>query len=144
MKTHRLALRVTLNSALMILGVYAVMQIVTYIRDNILLGLSGFASLPAMLFGFLGDNVVPPLLVFSIILYLLALPIQRTQVRLEAGEDLGPEELEATRKRLLRFSPVVLVLNLLGFVLGYILFEVFSGHATEYSSSTSWSSSRPT
>lgn len=107
MMTRRLALRVTLNSDVIILGVYAVMQIVTYFRDNILLGLSGFSALPATMFGFLGVNVVPPLLVFSIIVYFIALPIQRAQARLEAGEELSPDELEATRKRLLRFSTVV-------------------------------------
>ena len=120
-----------MNSALMILGVYIVMQIVNYFRDNILLGLGGFGALPATLAAFIGPMVLPPLFVFGILIYLLALPIQRVEARLEAGEALRPEELEATRKRILRFSTVVLVINLLGFTAGYVLLQVISGHAAE-------------
>jgi methyl-accepting chemotaxis protein len=129
MKTRRLALRVTLNSALMILGVYVVMQLVNYLRDNILLGLRGLAGLPASVLGFIGANVLPPMIVFAVLIYVLALPIQRAQGRLEAGEELSPSELEATRKRILRFSGVVLAVNLLGFAAGWVLLQVLSGQA---------------
>ncbi len=96
MKTRRLAFRVTMNSALMILGVYAVMQIVTYFRDNVLLGLSGLSGLLATTLGFLAANVVPPLLVFSVLVYFLALRIQRVQIRLEAGRRW---RLQSSRRR---------------------------------------------
>jgi methyl-accepting chemotaxis protein len=131
MKTRRLALRVTMNSALMILGVYFVMQVVSYLRDNILLGLRGLAALPSAVAGFMLANVLPPLLLLSALVYALALPIQRAQERLEAGEELSPEELEGTRQRILRFSTLKLVVNLLGFAAGYILLQVLSGRAGE-------------
>jgi methyl-accepting chemotaxis protein len=131
MKTRRLALRVTMNSTLMILGVYLVMQVVSFLRDDILLGLQGFAGLPVFVLGFLGAYVLPPLVVLSALIYLLALPIQRAQAKLEAGEELGPGELEATRKRILRFSTVVLAVNLLGFAAGYILLMVLTGKAAD-------------
>jgi methyl-accepting chemotaxis protein len=129
MKTGRLALRVTMNSALMILGVYFVMQIVNYFRDNLIFGIGDLSALPASVLGFLGANVLPPLILLSILVYLLALPIQRAGLRLESGEALSPEELELTRVRILRFSTVVLVVNLLGFAAGYILLQVLSGDA---------------
>ena len=124
--TRRLALRVTLNSALMILVVYIVMQVVSFFRDNLILGLSGASGLTTTVFAFIGVNVLPPLLVLSVLIYLLALPIQKAQARLEAGEELGPEELEATRRRILRFSNFVLAVNLVGFAAGYVILEVLT------------------
>ena len=131
MKTRRLALRVTMNSALMILGVYVVMQVVNYARDNILLGLRGIEGLPSSVALFIGVNVLPPMIVFAILIYALALRIQRVQERLEAGEELPPAELEATRRRILRFSTVVLFVNLAGFAAGYVLLQLLSGHASD-------------
>jgi len=127
MKNRRLALRVTMNSALMILCVYVLMQTVNYFRDNLLLGLHGAAGLGATVFGFIGANVLPPLLLLSALVYLLALRIQRVQERLEAGEELTAEELEATRRRILRFSGIVLAVNLVGFAAGFVLLLVLTG-----------------
>ncbi len=129
MKTRSLALRVTMNSTLMILGVYFVMQVVSYFRDNILLGIDDVSALPATALGFIAMNVLPPLVLLSLLIYLVALPIQRVQARLEAGEELAPGELEATRVRILRFSAWKLGVNLLGFAAGYVLLQVFSGQA---------------
>jgi len=130
MQTKRLALRVTLNSIGMIFLVYLVMQVFSYFRDNIILGVSDLAALPGTIALFMGANVIPPMAVLGSILFLAALPIQRAQERLEAGEILSPAELEATRKRMLGFSNVVLAMNLLGFAAGYILLQVFMGQVS--------------
>jgi methyl-accepting chemotaxis protein len=126
-KTKHLALRVTLNSIVMILVVYLVMQAFGYFRDNVILGISDLAALPGTVMGFMAANVFPPMLVLGALLYLIARPIQRAQERLEAGERLSAAELEATRKRILGFSNVVLAMNLIGFAAGYVLLQVFLG-----------------
>jgi methyl-accepting chemotaxis protein len=128
-KTRHLALRVTLNSSLMIVCVYLVMQVVSYFRDNIILGVGDLSALPATVLGFMGANVLPPLVVLSIPVYFIALRIQRAGERLDAGEELAATELEATRLRILRFSTVVLVVNILGFVAGYVLLQALTGDA---------------
>jgi methyl-accepting chemotaxis protein len=113
----------------MIVGVYILMQIVSYFRDNIILGIGDISALPVTVLGFVAVNVLPPLVLLSVIVYFIALPIQRAAVRLEAGEEPTPEELETTRLRILRFSTVILVVNLLGFVAGYVILQVLTGGA---------------
>jgi hypothetical protein len=127
MKARRLALRVTLNSILMILAVYFVMQLVSYLRDGVILGLGDLRAMPGAIASFLAFNVLPPTALFSGLLYFAARPIQRAQERLEAGEELPQEELELTRHRILRFSSIVLALNLAGFALGYVLLLALKG-----------------
>jgi methyl-accepting chemotaxis protein len=132
MKTRRLALRVTLHSALMILGVYVVMQSIAYFRDNIILGLHDLKGYLPSVLNFVGVFVVPPLLVFSCLIWAFARPIQKVALRLEAGEELDADTLEGTRRRLLSFSRLVLVLNILGFALGGVLLVVISGRYHEF------------
>jgi len=131
MTTKRLALRVTSQSIGMILGVYIVMQAFTYWKDNLVLGISGMASMPGMVLSFIVFNVLPPALVLGALLFFLALRIQRVGERLEAGEAIAPAEIERTRTRLLRFSTAVLVCNLVGFAAGYVLLMVLKGRALD-------------
>ncbi len=131
MTTKRLALRVTLQSLSMILGVYIVMQAFTYWKDNVVLGLTGIGSMPAMVASFIAFNVLPPALLFGLLLFFLAFRIQRIGERLEAGELIPAAEIERTRTRLLHFSTVVLVINLMGFAAGYILLMILRGRALE-------------
>jgi methyl-accepting chemotaxis protein len=126
-KTKHLALRVTLNSIGMVLVVYLVMQAFGYFRDNLIMGISDLGAMPGTVMGFMIANVFPPMLVLGVLLYVLARPIQRAQERLEAGERPSAEELEATRKRILGFSGIVLAMNLTGFAAGYVLLQVFLG-----------------
>ena len=124
MKNSRLALRVSLHSAVMILAVYFVMQILAYLRDNVILGVSDLSALPAFVASFIGMYVLPPMVIFIVILYLSALPLQKVLSRLEAGEVLDDELAERTRLRMLNFSHLVLILNLLGFALGFVIITV--------------------
>ncbi len=127
MTTRRLALRVTLNSVLMILFVYLAMQFVSYFRDNIMLGINDLLALPWTVLSYMLSTVLPPMVAFSGLIFLPALRIQRIQERLEAGEILDPEELEATRRRLLRFSTLILAVNMTGFAVGYVFYLLMSG-----------------
>ena len=108
MKSKHLALRVTMNSALMIVGVYIIIQLVAFIREGLVLGLTGFSGLLPSITGFVGTYVLPPATVFGVILYFGALPIQRAARRLEAGEDITPAEAEKTRQRIIKFSTLVI------------------------------------
>jgi methyl-accepting chemotaxis protein len=126
MKSKYLALRVTLNSALMIIGVYIIIQIVAFIREGLVLGLPGLQGLVPSIAGFVGTYVVPPALVFGAILYLAALPIQKVALRLERGEDLTPEEAEQTRQRIIRFSTLVIIINEIGFAAGFLILQLLS------------------
>lgn len=121
MKTRHLALRVTLNSSFSLLLIYMVMQVFAYFRDNMIFGISDLSALPASVVSFIGGSVLPPLLVFSVIVYLVALPLQKVQKRLEAGETLDDEVIETTRRKMLHFSTLILAVNLAGFVLGFLL-----------------------
>ncbi len=127
MKSRHLALRVSLHSVLMIGVVYLLMQLLAYARDNIIIGLSDVSALPASVGGFLLSFVFPPSLLFGVILYLSTLPLQRTLIRLEAGERISPELAERTRKRILGFSGMVLSFNLIGFALGFLLLYALTG-----------------
>ena len=124
MKSRRLALRVCANSALMILAVYVVMQVLAYLRNNAILGITSLAALPAYVAAFMAFYVLPPAALFGLILYLTALPLERTQARLEAGEAIDAATVERTRKRMLSFSRLVLALNLMGFALGFVVITV--------------------
>jgi methyl-accepting chemotaxis protein len=116
-----LAFHVMLNSVVMILLVYILMQFFAYFRDNIILGISDLTALLPYVFSFIGSFVLPPALVFGIILYLSARPLQKVLTRLRAGENLNEEIREQTRRSLLGFSRLVLIMNILGFVLGYVI-----------------------
>lgn len=131
MKNKHLALRVTSQSLLMILGVYVVMQVFTYFKDNLILGLSGLSALPRLVVSFIGYNVLPPMLVMGTVIFILALRIQRVALRLEAGESISIEEIERTRTRLLRFSAVVLASNIIGFAAGFVLMLIIRGKGHE-------------
>ncbi|GAB1455065.1 hypothetical protein MASR2M48_03710 [Spirochaetota bacterium] len=131
MKSKNLALRVTMQSVVMILGVYVVMQVFTYFKDNLILGINGLSALPGMVVSFISINVLPPMLVLGVLIFFLALRIQRVGERLAAGESISPEETERTRTRLLRFSNTVLGINIFGFAAGFVLMLIFKGRAYE-------------
>ncbi len=121
MKTRYLALRVALNSAVLIFIVYLLMQTAVFFRDSVLLGTTAMHDFFPSVFGFIGTVVVPPMILFGILLWLAALPIQRTGLRLEKGEILDDTAVEKVRKRIISFKYIVLAINLLGFLAGFIL-----------------------
>jgi hypothetical protein len=115
----------------MILEVYLVMQVFTFWKDNLILGITGLSAMPGMVLSFMAINVLPPAVGLGLLIFLLALRIQRVGERIEAGETISPAEVEKTRLRLLRFSSVVLAVNLVGFAAGYLLLMVFRGRVAE-------------
>ncbi len=126
MKSKTMALRVTLNSALMISGVYFVIQSFAFIRDGIILGIPGIHGYLASVMVFLASYVLPPSLLFGAVLYFSALPIQKAALRLDAGEILPAAYAELTRRRIIRFSRLVLIVNEIGFAAGFLALQIIS------------------
>ena len=130
MKTKHLALRVTLNSIIMINMVYIFMQIITFFKDNIIFGISDLSGMPVTVGSFVGVYVLAPSILFGAVIFLRALPLQRVLERLERGETITGVIAEKTRLRMLGFSGLVLGLNLTGFAAGYVLLMILSGRIT--------------
>ena len=126
MKTKQLAVRVTFNSVFVIFGVYVVMQIFSYFRDALLLGINDMSGLVPVVGTFLALYVTPPAIVFGFVLWLSAMPIQRFALRLEAGEVPGEKALETMRRRILGFSNLVIVVNIIGFAAGFLILQALS------------------
>jgi len=121
MQKNHLAVRVTCNSIGMILVVYVVMQVVAYFRDNAILGITTLADLAPYVINFIVMYVLPPMIVCGGLLYLFAKPLERTLTRLRAGETIDPITAERTRLRILGFAGIIYALNIVGFVLGYVI-----------------------
>ncbi|MFH2114712.1 MAG: hypothetical protein ABIJ86_09430, partial [Spirochaetota bacterium] len=126
MKSKYLALRVTMNSVVMIVGVYIVIQTLAFVREGLVLGLPGLQGLIPSIVGFVGTYVLPPAVVFGAILYLAALPIQKAARQLEAGAGLPSNEAEQTRQRIIRFSTLVIIINEIGFAAGFLIMQLLS------------------
>ncbi len=131
MRTRTLALRVASNSAVMIFLVYLAMQSFVYFRDAFIFSTTDVSDYLTVAGSFIGFRVVPPLVVFGFILWLIALRIQRVQERLERGETLSPAEIEKVRNRILQFKGIVLAINLIGFTVGFFLDLFLSGKLEE-------------
>ncbi|MBU0934006.1 MAG: hypothetical protein KKC64_00185, partial [Spirochaetes bacterium] len=127
MKNRFLALRVTMNSAIMIVIAYFLIQTVSFIRDGLVLGLPGAQAYLPSIISFMGMYVLPPALLFGVILFLSALSIQKAAVRIEQDEQLDPEYAELTRRRIIRFSTLVLIINELGFTAGFVVLQLMTG-----------------
>jgi methyl-accepting chemotaxis protein len=131
MKTHTLALRVALNSAGMIFLVYLALQSFVFFRDCFILSTADFSDFLPDVGGFIVFRVLPPLVVFGLILWLIALRIQRVQERLERGETLSENEIEKVRGSILQFKGIVLTINLIGFTVGFLLDLILSNKLEE-------------
>lgn len=124
MKKNHLALTVTMISIGMILAVYILMQIIAFFRDNAILGLTSLAALPGSVVLFIAMYVLPPMLICGTLLYRYARPLEKILDRLRAGETLDENTAEQTRVRMLRFSFILYILNMIGFVLGYVILVI--------------------
>lgn len=131
MKT-RLALKVVRNTGAMIVSVYLLLQTFAYLRDNIILGTYDLSQLVPSVVWFMSTAVLAPAIIFCIIIYFLARPIEQVYHRLLAGETLPPEILEKTRIRLIRFSHSVMIINILGFTLGFVLLMLGQGQLAAF------------
>ncbi len=108
----------------MIFGIYVIMQIIGFIRDNAILGLTSLVDMPVCVTSFLLVSVIPPMLICGGLMYLFARPLETTLNKLRSGEAIDQDTAERTRKRMLGFSRIVYALNILGFALGFVIFVI--------------------
>jgi hypothetical protein len=111
----------------MTLVVYLFKQSITYFRDNVIYGLNTMQGFLETVGSFIGPYVLPPTLLFGVIVYVIVLKLQKVQERLEAGEPISGELAEKTRLRLIGFSRFILAFNLIGFAAGFVILLIMTG-----------------
>ncbi len=121
MKTKNLALNVTLNSSFIILAAFTVVQAFNYIRDALLLEAGSTQDFFTSFAMYMGTRVLPVLLFFAAIIYLRARPLQKTIGKIESGQPVEIGEIEKTKRGMRNFKTLILVINLLGFTIGYVI-----------------------
>ena len=121
MKTKNLALNVTLNSSFIILAAFTVVQAFNYIRDALLLEAGSTQDFFTSFAMYMGTRVLPVLVFFAAIIYLRARPLQKTIGKIESGQPVEIGEIEKTKRGMRNFKTLILVINLLGFTIGYVI-----------------------
>ena len=121
MKTRNLAIKVTLNSFLTILIAFTIVQTFNYVRDAILLETGSIGEFFGSYAMYMGTRVMPVLLLFSGIIFLNALPIQKTIAKIERGEITDEVEINRAKRKMRSFRVLIVTLNLVGFATGYLL-----------------------
>lgn len=133
-KKSNLALQVTLISVGMIIIVYILMQILAFFRDCVTIGAVSMRYLPSYTFSFIIKFVVPPCVIFGFGIYFLAKPFETALEQLRQGIPLSQKRIEKLPTQLLRFSWIILIINIAGFVLGFVILTVtFGGLADLFS-----------
>ena len=127
MKTRFLALKVALNSAFVIIIAFTLVQIVNYARDSIIFQTGSLGEFLASYAGYMGTRVMPVLVVFTVIIFFRARPLELTLSKLEAGEPVAAPELARVRAGILRLPYLIIILNVIGFSAGFILDLVLGG-----------------
>lgn len=121
MKAKNLSIKVTLNSFLIILAAFTIVQAFNYIRDAFLLEAGSVQDFLASFVVYIGTRVLPVLLFFAAIIFLRAMRIQKVLVAVESGQVVDDYKLERTKKGMKNFKNLILGLNLLGFTIGYVV-----------------------
>lgn len=120
-KPPRLAIKICFSSIAMLVGVYLFMQTLAYFKDNAILGYFSLKYLFSYVFNFISNYVLPPALVFGFVMYVLTKPFEKALIKLRNGEQIEEQEKEKLRISMLRFSKIVLVINMLGFIAGFVI-----------------------
>lgn len=120
-KPPRLAIKISFSSIVMLVAVYIFMQTLAYFKDNAILGHWGLQNLFGYVMNFIGSYVIPPGIAFGLFIYFLAKPFEKALVRLRKGEELEEKLKEKLSRSMLRFSRIILIINILGFVAGFVI-----------------------
>jgi methyl-accepting chemotaxis protein len=121
MKTKNLALKVTLNSFIVILVAFGLLQAYSYIRDALLLGAGSFDDFFSSFSSYIGTRVAPVLLIFAAIIFIRAYQIEKRLKVIETGIGVDEELIAKTTQGMRNFKNLIFSLNLLGFAIGYFL-----------------------
>ena len=121
MKTKNLALKVTLNSFVVILVAFGLLQAYSYIRDALLLDAGSFSDFFGSFASYIGTRVLPVLFVFSAIIFTRAYQLEKRLRAIETGSVVDEESIQRATRGMRSFKNLILSLNLIGFAIGYFL-----------------------
>jgi methyl-accepting chemotaxis protein len=127
MKSRFLALKVTLNSAIVISVAFSIAQALSYVRDAILFRTGSVGQFFGNYAAYMGTRILPVMVFFAAILFFVALPIQRASVRMQKGEEPDRDGRDRVEAGIRRYKNTVLILNVVGFTVGYLVDLIISG-----------------
>lgn len=122
MKIRGLSWKVALNSFITIFSVMSLLRILGFARDFTIYGHARWDLAVTAYFRFMGIMVLPVLIFFSLMLLLIARRIEQSALKLEAGGTLEEREQKQIRSTLYWLPRTVLILNTIGFVVGFVLY----------------------
>ncbi len=131
MKSRFLALKVALNSVIVISLAFSVAQALSYARDAILFRTGSVGQFFLNYAAYMGTRILPVALFFGAILFLLVLPVQRASVRMHKGEELDEDERDGVEAGIRRYKSAVFALNVVGFTVGYIMDLILGGRLSQ-------------
>jgi methyl-accepting chemotaxis protein len=120
-RTRLLAAKLALVSFCTIVAGFFVSQLIGYVRDALFLGGASVLDFIVKFGIYMGVYVMPVLVLFLIIIFLLAYRVERGLRRIELGETLTDDQRRRIVKRTAGLTTVVLILNILGFTLGHMV-----------------------
>ena len=129
--SRAMALRLAMVSLVVILAAFLVNQAIGYTRDIFLLSSGSIGDFLLRFWQYMSISVLPVLVFFVIVLFVLALRIERPLRSLEEKQTTGSVGREGVVKRMLQYRRVVVVLNILGFALGHVLDFILNGTLVE-------------
>lgn len=110
-----------------IAAAFFLLQLGVYVRDVFFLQSGSVVGFLVGYVRYMAVSVAPVLVLFSIVLFVLGLRIQRPLQRIESGGSVPEDEREQIARRLVGYQRLVLILNLTGFTLGHLLDFVIQG-----------------
>lgn len=122
-----LAIRVALVSFTTIIVAFTLIQIVNYLRDSLLLQAGTVQDFFVAYGNFVGLRVVPIAVVFAVLIALGFRKAAAILQRASAGDRISDEERVLARNGIVNLRRTVLVLNIVGFSLGFFLDRILLG-----------------
>jgi methyl-accepting chemotaxis protein len=127
MKRGKLAAKASLNSFLVIIGAFAVLQTVNYARDAMLLETGSMIAYLTSFASYVGTRVLPITLVFVVVIFQHAYRIERAVDRVRSAGNSTREDRERAVRIYTSFKRLILFLNLAGFAIGYLVDLILLG-----------------
>lgn len=130
-KTRFMAVKLAAVSFAVITIAFFLLQLIVYLRDVFFFQSGSVAAFLSSYARYMAVSVMPVMVVFTVVLYILARRIEKPLRQAESGETLSESMREQVVRRMVGYRRVVLALNLAGFTLGHILDFVIQGTLSE-------------
>ncbi|MFW6313048.1 MAG: methyl-accepting chemotaxis protein, partial [Spirochaetota bacterium] len=137
-RRNRISLRVVANTVVVFLGALTILTVTDYLIEAAVTQNGSFAGLLDYYTGFMALNVLPALVVVSILLYRFVTPIQKVMSTIHAGGVPTDRHVARAKRRIFRLPVFILVVNLISFFGGSIVFFVMQGYVSDLASPRLW------